>query len=565
MNTLKSKYLLFTLTMTLIFFTIFTLNVHADEINFAVSPSKVVNMVIEPGKSETVKFKVGNRSVFPANQEEKNDLYEIVVMVDAQIVGSDGLPVKNDGIVKISNPILKAKPNKKASETSVTIDIPRDFEKNSYRVDIIFTRKPIKGVEDTTNTSAITSIKVPIYMGVGKPSEYAKLKTDYDVKDFNIDLGETSTVFKYALNNLKELITLNPFKVYDVFSSIDEKDVYVVNKNGKVTVDVLSGIYTEMRNAVTYTDKTTENKYIKIRDIDENKEVSNIFFEDKLVKFALSDGTNINISCHNKVRDNIRNQINNLIKEHNLSKPRLRFFLDNLMVPSNKNFNILDYKANMKIENTGEKENFISANLYLKKDSTYEVGRQKVELLTIMKGETVDLSMPLDISSEITSGSYSLLGEFIDIKNNIKTENFTFAVDLELDKTIFMLTLGLYILAIALIILIIYIIYIILKGKKGVVGYIPKDDTLYRELVKNEENFEKYSKLFELDEIDDLDNLIRIFKIDVILRNKPSMKKYKPSAVLCSEDVVQIIDSNVIIIEDEEETIWLKVRFKKIK
>lgn len=560
MSTFKKKYLFLVITTMILAFNLFTRNVYADEINFAVSPSKIVNMVIEPGKSETLKFKVGNRSVFPSHQTEKNDLYEIAVTVEAEMVGPDGSKINTDGIVKISETLLKAKPNQKAVETEVEIKIPKEFEKNSYRVDIIFTRKPIKGIEDTSNTSAITSIKVPVYMGVGNPDEYANLKTDYEIKDLNIDLGEESTVFKYALNNLKELITLNPFKVYNIFKSIDEKETYVINKNGKTSVDVLSGMYTEMRNVTSYTNKTSDTKYVQLSQEDENKEVSNVYFEEGLVDFRLSDGTSVKLECHNKVRDHIRAQINNLIKEHNLTKPRLRFFLDNLLVPTNKNFNILEYKANMKIENTGEKENFVSANISLKKDSTYEVGNQKVELLTIMKGETIDVRMPLNMTSEVTSGSYALTAEFIDVKNNVKAKTFNFAVDLSIDKSVFWVTLSLYVLILAIIALIIFILVNRAKNKKGIIGFIQAS---YTPVQQTEENFMLYSKIFELDTIEDLSKLAIISTNDIILRDKASMKSSKQLDVLFSMDVVEILETNVVSL-DEDNTVWTKVRYKKI-
>lgn len=561
MNTFKKKNLFLLILSMFLTFSFLEKNVYADEINFAVSPSKVVNMVIEPGKSETIKFKVGNRSVYPAHQTEKKDLYEIAVVVEGQITKQDGTTIDPEGIIKISDTLLKAKPNEKAAETTVEIKIPKDFEKNSYRVDIVFTRNPIKGIEDTTNTSAITSIKVPVYLGVGDPNEYANLKTDYKIKDLNIDLGEEGTIFKYALSNLKELITLNPFKVYDVFSGIKEKDIYVINKDGKKSVDVLSGIYTELKNVVSYTNKTTDNKYVKISQEDENKEVSNVYFEDRLVNFKLTDGTSIEIKCHNKVRDHIRSQINTLIKEHNLTKPRFKFFLDNLLVPSNKNFNILEYKANMKIENTGEKENFVSANIYLKKDSTYEVGKQQVELLTVMKGETIDVSVPLDITSEITSGSYALTANFVDVKNNMKTETFNFTVDLSIDKAVFKMTLILYVLLLAILAAIIYFVYMFIKDKKGTVGFIQSG---YFNIEVNEENFNIYGELFELEKIEDLSKLAKIATNDTILRNKPSMKDSKQLSILCSMDVVEILETNVQSL-DEDYISWTKVRYKKVK
>lgn len=561
MNNFKQKNLfliIFSLFLTLGFL---SEKVYADEINFAVSPSKIVNMVIEPGKSETIKFKVGNRSVYPAHQTEKKDLYEVSVVVEGKITKQDGTVVDPTGIIKISDTLLKAKPNEKAAETTVEIKIPSDFEKNSYRVDIVFTRNPIKGIEDTTNTSAITSIKVPVYLGVGDPEEYANLKTDYEVKNLTVDLGEEKTVFKYALSNLKELITLNPFKVYNVFSGIKNKDIYVVNKDGKTSVDVLSGIYTELKNVVSYTKKTNDNKYVQISQEDENKEVSNVYFEDRVVDFKLSDGTSIKIECHNRVRDHIRSQINTLIKEHNLSKPRFKFFLDNLLVPSNKNFNILEYKASMQIENTGEKENFVSANIYLKKDSTYEVGSQKVELLTVMKGETIDVSIPLDITSEITSGSYALTANFIDVKNNMKTSVFNFTVDLGLDKTIFKVTLALYIALLALIGVLAYFIIKVLKDKKGTIGFM---QSAYFNIEVNEENFNIYSNVFGLESVEDLSRLARISNNDTILRNKPSITDSKQVKVLHATDVVEILETNIESL-DGNNTYWVKVRYKSVQ
>lgn len=561
MNIFKKKNLFLLIISMFLTFGFLSNNVYADEINFAVSPSKVVDLVIEPGKSETIKFKVGNRSVYPSHQTEKKDLYEISVVVDGQIIKQDGTVVNSDGIIKISDTLLKAKPNEKAAETTVEIKIPKDFEKNSYRVDIIFTRNPIKGVEDTTNTSAITSIKVPIYLGVGNKDEYSNLKTDFEIKDLNIDLGEESTVFKYALSNLKELITLNPFKVYNVFSGIKNKDIYVINKDGKISADVLSGIYTELKNVVSYTNKTNDNKYVKITKEDENKEVSNVYFEDKLVNFRLTDGTSIGIECHNKVRDHIRAQINTLIKEHNLTKPRFKFFLDNLLVPSNKNFNILEYKANMKIQNTGEKENFVSANIYLKKDSTYEVGKQQVELLTVMKDETIDVNIPLDITSEITSGSYALTANFIDVKNNVKTKTFNFTIDLGIDKTIFKVTLILYILLLFVASVIIYFLIKMLKDKKGAIGFIQSG---YSNIEISEENFNIYGAIFELENLEDLSKLVRIHNNDTILRNKPSMDNSKQIAILQSAEVVELLETNVESL-GEDMISWTKVRYKKVK
>lgn len=62
--------ILVAITAIILFFSS-NIDVHADELAFAVAPSKIVNLVIEPGDSEVLTFKVGNRSIFPTHQVEK--------------------------------------------------------------------------------------------------------------------------------------------------------------------------------------------------------------------------------------------------------------------------------------------------------------------------------------------------------------------------------------------------------------------------------------------------------------------------------------------------------------
>lgn len=540
------------LTM-LVCFLLASSNVYADEINFAVSPSKIVNMVIKPGTTETIKFKVGNRSVFPSHQTEKNELYEIAVTVEAEMTRADGSKVDTKNIVKISDTLLKAKPNKNAAETTVDIKIPKDFTEDSYRIDVIFTRKPIAGIEDQSSTSAVTSIKVPIYLGVGDPKEYSELKTDYEIEDLNIDFGEENTVLKYSLKNLKELLTLNPVKVVNVFSGIKEKDVYVVNKNGKISVDVLSGVNTTLKDVITYTGKTSDTKYVKMNEDDNNKEVSNVYFEDRLVNFVLTDGTSIKVECHNKVRDNIRAQINTLIKEQNLTKPRMRFFLDNLLVPSNKKFNILDYNANIKVKNTGEKENFVNAKVSLKKDATYEMGGKSLELLTIMKGEISEITLPLDITSEITSGAYALTAEFIDVSNNTKSKVFNFNIDLNIDKAIFWTTLGLYVLILAIIGL---VIYLIIKNyrDKVLTGYVNVPSASVEYL---DDNYTIFMKILDFNGKSDPKGEAIVIN-NLSIKAEP-FKSQEDIKVLKHGATVKVTKVNII----SDDTVWIKVKCRK--
>ena len=200
---MKKIFNVFIIAFTAIFlFLSSNVDVYADELSFAVAPSKIVNLVIEPGTKETLTFKVGNRSVFPSHQVEKNELYNFEIMVEGKMYEADGTEVVNKDIISVSSDVLRCKPNQSAS-VDVTIDIPKDFEQNSYEISVIFTRMPIAGVEDTSNTNAITSIKVPVYLGVGDPAQYANLKTDFEVEEFKIDLGEEKSKTKYVLGYLK--------------------------------------------------------------------------------------------------------------------------------------------------------------------------------------------------------------------------------------------------------------------------------------------------------------------------------------------------------------------------
>lgn len=545
-------------TMILVFFSS-NINVYADELSFAVAPSKVVNLVIEPGSKEVITFKVGNRSIFPSHQVEKNELYNFEILVEGKMYDSDGTEIKDEGIVKVSQPTLRCKPNEAVS-VDVTIDIPSNFEKNSYEIAVVFTRMPIAGVEDTTNTSAITSIKVPVYLGVGNPDEYSKLKTNYEVEKFKIDLGEEKTILKYVGDNLKKLITLNPSKITKVFKSIPEKDVYVVKKGDSIVIDTVSDIFTNLNSVITDDEKKlNNNKYVLASKEDYTKAVKNVYFEEKLVKFQLEGDTAINLKCENRVRDNIRTQINTLMKEYELKSPKFQFFVENLKVPKNNNYNIPQYNVDMTLKNTGEKETFVTASMVLKKDSTTEVGSAKLELATLKKGNLVDISIPLELNGDFSNGTYNLYGSFIDVKNVARNANFKFDVNLNLDKQIYIITLVIYIISILILIILILILIEILRNRKGIFGYIIKESVDYVNIPETEENLNLYKEVLDIENVEDLSRYRIITSMDVIVRNKPNSKDSKTIKTLHRNAIVEIIDDNV----ESDDVIWVKIKFNK--
>lgn len=559
MNKKKILNLFLVITTNILIFFSLNINVYADELSFAVAPSKVVNLVIEPGSKETLTFKVGNRSVFPSHQVEKNELYNFEILVEGKMYDNEGIEIKNEDIIKISQSTLRCKPNEAVS-VDVTIDIPSDFEKNSYEIAVIFTRMPIPGVEDTSNTSAITSIKVPVYLGIGNPDEYSKLKTNYEVEKFKIDLGEEKTILKYVGDNLKKLITLNPSKVIKVFKSIAEKDVYVVKKGDSIVIDSVSDIFTSLNNVISDDDKKLNNyKYVLASKEDYNKAVKNVYFEEKLVKFQLDGDTTIEIKCENRVRDNIRTQINTLMKEYELKSPEFKFFVENLKVPKNNTYNIPQYNVDITLKNTGEKETFVTASMVLKKDSTTEVGGAKLELATLQKNNAVDISLPLELNSDFSNGTYNLYGSFIDVKNITKNANFKFDVNLNLDKQIYILTLVIYIVCILLLIILILILIRIIENRRGIIGYITKSSINFVDIDKTKENLEAYKDVLNIENIEDLDRYKLVTSIDVIVRNNPNSTNSKVIKTIHKNAIIEIIDDNI----EFNELIWVKIKFNK--
>lgn len=557
---MKKIFNLFIIAFTAIFlFLSSNIDVYADELSFAVAPSKIVNLVIEPGTKEVLTFKVGNRSVFPSHQVEKNELYNFEIMVEGKMYEADGTEVANKDIISVSSDVLRCKPNQSAS-VDVTIDIPKNFEQNSYEIAVIFTRMPIAGVEDTSNTNAITSIKVPVYLGVGDPSQYANLKTDFEVEEFKIDLGEEKSKTKYVLGYLKKLITLNPFKVVDTFKSISEKDVYVIKKGDSLVIDTLSDIFTNLEDVIVDNEKKLNKKhYVLATKEDYKKAVRNVYFEEKLVRFQLEQDTSIEIRCENRVRDNIRTQINTLMREYELKSPEFEFFVKNLKVPKNNSYNITQYNVDITLKNTGEKETFVTSNMVLKKDSTTDVGSATLELATLQKNNVVEIKLPIELTTEFSSGTYNLTGKFVDVKNVTRNANFKFDVNLDLDREIFIATLISYIICLSLIIAVIVLWVIISRNKKGRVGYVVKSNIQYTHIPKTEENFELYKEMISIESIEDLENFKIVLSRDVIVRDKAEYDNAKVIATLQNSSVIEILETDI----NSNDLDWVKIRFYK--
>ena len=557
---MKKIFNVFIIAFTAIFlFLSSNVDVYADELSFAVAPSKIVNLVIEPGTKETLTFKVGNRSVFPSHQVEKNELYNFEIMVEGKMYEADGTEVVNKDIISVSSDVLRCKPNQSAS-VDVTIDIPKDFEQNSYEISVIFTRMPIAGVEDTSNTNAITSIKVPVYLGVGDPAQYANLKTDFEVEEFKIDLGEEKSKTKYVLGYLKKLITLNPFKVVDTFKSISEKDVYVIKKGDSLVIDTISDIFTNLEDVIVDNEKKLDKKhYVYATKDDYKKAVRNVYFEEKLVRFQLEQDTSIEIRCENRVRDHIRAQINTLMREYELKSPEFEFFVKNLKVPKNNSYNITQYNVDITLKNTGEKETFVTSNMVLKKDSTTDVGTATLELATLQKNNVVEIKLPIKLTTDFTTGTYNLTGKFVDVKNVTRNANFKFDVNLNLDREIFTATLISYIVCLAIIITGIVVWILNSKNKKGRVGYVVKTNIQYTHIPQTEENFELYKESLSIENIEDLQNFKLVLSRDVIVRNNAEYDNAKVIATLQKGCIIEVLETDI----DSDDLDWIKIRFNK--
>lgn len=540
---LKKRLVIAFLLMSVILMSL-PINAFADELSFAVSPSKIVDYRIEPGETKEIIFSVGNKSIFPPEHVDKNELYKFKIDVSATLEDSDGLEIDTKNIITFNKKTLECKPSE-ADKVTATISIPKDFERNAYKLYINFTRQPVEGIEDVQNTT-YSVIKVPVFLFIGDESEFNKLKADYEVTKFYMDFGQNGQTFvKTITENLKELITLNPFKVIDTFKDIKHKPVHDITKNkGKenetLVVDVNNNLMVSINSVIT-NGKTNDWNYVSANEEQLNKNVANVNFKDNSVEFVLENKDIVVVEGTNKTVNFIKNQINNILGTIK-GTPVLKDLFNQIKVPVNKNYDIFTYSAFIEVSNTGEKDVHVGSDLSLLKDNSTAMGEGILKPLTVSVGKSESINVPMSMNGSLTTGDYKLTGNFLAGKID-KTTDYDYQVDNKLSEKIFFTTLAIYLLIILLILLIIKVIIDFLrKYKKGYVKTVSIRKLTNEELSKL--NLSENNKSFRVVVVDELN-----------VRSKANNSS-KMTDTISKGFIVELIEDN-----NNDTTEWSKIRY----
>lgn len=443
----------------------------ASKLIWGVSPSKVIDFVIPPGSQSSLKFTVGNLSKLDKQNSHRYDDLLFKIIPNAVIVNSDGYELPNNNLVTFDKKLLHCKPDKTDS-VNVTLNIPKDFPEDSYTVYLEFYRLPLSGIEDKSNQTNITTIKVPIYLGVGDPEQYNKLKTDFSIKNFKLDFREPpKSLFGYSWDFFIQ--NLNPKNTIDTFKHIWSKEVYVLKGKKKDTVDINNRILVNLRDvSTTDPDKLSNWKYFHLPENSNSTKIINIKFKSESIIFELEDGTQLNLYGTPMTLSNIREQINAIASSSTDGKPTLGLFLDTLRVPKNVNYTPVEYVTSFDIKNTGERETHISALSELFKENTTKVASGELAMTTIRKSENRHINIPIDINSGLSDGDYSLKGIFENTKKVKKEASYNFKLDSFVRFKILLCTILLDLFLILFIYVLIKIIIYLLKNKNVTEGYV---------------------------------------------------------------------------------------------
>lgn len=451
----KNKLFILTFILTLLLNIGFiSKKTYADEISFAVSPSKIADYQIGLGETKEIEFSVGNKSIFPKDHKEKNELFTMKVDITSSLEDSDEIEIDSTDILSFDSSLVEVKPGE-SNTVTLTISIPSDFEENYYKAYINFSRQPISGIE-SEDGGAYSTIRVPIYLLVGDEENFNKLKVDFEVSNFEINVGQANEDFSnIILGNLKRLVK-NPFKSVNTFKEIINKPVYSIKSGNKSIIDVNDNMLVEVSKVVTK-NKVTDWKYVKATDEQLDTGVKNIKFENTKVSFILENDEVIDINCSENTSAFIKKQINNILGNIN-GMPILNDLFDEIKVPINKNYTVLDYSAYAEIKNTGEKPIHISSNISLMKDNSSIIGEGSLKDFTIMINKTETVNIPLSINGDLSSGNYNLIGDFSANKVE-KKFNTKYKIDTNLNLKIFGVTLLSYVAILGILIAIIIVLF----------------------------------------------------------------------------------------------------------
>lgn len=443
-----------------------SVDTEADQLSFAVSPSKVTDLVLDKGDSHELSFTVGNRSVFPSEDVDKFNLYNFKIEMFCEIENQYGVFIDSTGIVSFNKDWLSCRP-KETDSVNVNLTIPDDFVPGSYTFYINFKRYPIEGLEDV-GAVTYSVIQVPIYVFIGDSEAYSKLNFDYEIESLSVDFGvEVSTINNLVENNLKSLVTINPFKVVNNFKNILQSPVYVVYKKigeeYRQFVDVNDNFMVNLNSVVTTKD-VNDWKYVLVDDSQRDLNVSKINF-DKGVEFILEDDSSVIIEVNEEIRNNVQEQLNSIVQEIEGS-PKLSYLLDKLKVPVNRTYNLTTELINVNLVNTGDSDIHVDGKFSLTKDNMDLEEREVLSAITLRYNGGEALSIPISQLTFRGDGDYTLAGTF-NGHDKVKNISHDFTMDGSIRYKIFGITLLVYVVVLTSTVILMISLYKLFKNKKN--------------------------------------------------------------------------------------------------
>lgn len=441
--------------------------VSAKEIDttFGVSPSKINNIVIDSGKSATIRFKVGNKTIPLDNNGDK---YKFNIHVSVENEENSKTDISD--WIKLDKTDVEVSP-KEVKEVYAQLSIPKDSRKKPYKLYIKFTREIIQG--SGTNGNIIeNTIKVPIFINVGTKEDFDNLKLEYDINNMDILINNLSinsqdnqsTISKEVLKNLKELITINPKSISNTFKGIKYRPYYKINKDSLI-LDLQNDIYVPFNKVIT-NDKNKLNdwNYVYLDNSLKDKDVSYVVNNDSDITLFIDENNSIVINTLPSNKDYILKQINSFIEDKS-SKKTVQFFLDKLKLPINKTYEYNNLYVLYNIDNKGEKLITPKSETTLIKDNYMEIGKSVSEIITIPSQSSDNLISKFELSSELSNGDYQAKGTVL-VENNKTEKTIDFSIK-NIRNSIFYITLGSYITGVLVfIILIIFIVKFTIKKLK---------------------------------------------------------------------------------------------------
>lgn len=434
--------------------------VKADEVSIAVSPSKLVDEHLDYGQEKTYSF-------FLANKSTGDSTKLLNILTTTKITDEFGQDVDLD--------LIKADPSEfsveqeNQQEVKVTVSIPKGIENKLpsgyYNFYVEFAQKALNLNEGSEQVGALA---VPISVFVGSEDDYNKLKGDFTVTNSYLDLGgKPQTIFSICKSYF--IKSLNPLNWWSNISDICNRPYFNIGKkirDGRFTdqvLDINDDFYVDLSKvATTHKLFMTDRNYVLYNKDDLNQPLKNCKNNSSNITITLSNNHKVVIECNPNSSSTIFDQIKALANLN--TNATLSDLFETIQVPCNKNY----YKS-MPILTTLVKN---EGNMPLTLKGTYSTYYNTSNLIaegefispTVIVNESKEVKTSI-VSDTLNKGNY-LVKESLTFRKKSEENNYNFKVE-EKRKIILICQIIFILFYLVLILLLIRLIKKLIKDKNG--------------------------------------------------------------------------------------------------